>query len=402
MAISVTSDKVVVMGVTEFFSLRKIAIVQYSLAGTQIWKTRLKTTSHPESIGGRIGIDSQDNIYLLGTKHLDDFSSNFIAVKYSPTGELLWETEYSGRPEQPLNSLREAVVDLEGNTYLGGLRFSFQQSDLIVVKIDKNGQEQWDYVINADDSRGSPTIYTMALRNETLCLSTSDASKGLICLDVSGLVNWIFPQDRSEIIYRILFDDQNNVYTIGRHINDFFIFIRRYDSIGNLNWSTQLEEASIFNADAPFAIRKDGYIYITITGFGIAHSVTAKYSLDGEQAWLHEYTDVFANPVAIAVDDSGNVYASGITSTPETGRDYFLLKYNKDGESQWFRIYNGWQDGNDEVESMAVDQVGQLRRESFPLSVRARNDFRVFPEENDTAYVFRDFNSSQTSLIPSH
>ncbi len=372
MAISVTSDKVVVMGVTEFFSLRKTAIVQYSLAGTQIWETRLKTTSHPESIGGRIGIDSQDNIYLLGTKHLDDFSSNYIAVKYSPTGELLWETEYSGRPEQPLNSLRDAVVDLEGNTYLGGLRFSFQQTDLNVVKIDKNGQQQWDYIINADDSRGNPTIHAMAVRGETLCLSTSDASKGLICLNASGLVNWIFPQDLFETIYRILFDDQNNIYTIGRHINDRFVFIRRYDSVGNLNWSTQLEEASIFNVDAPFAVQKEGYIYITVTGFGTAHSVTGKYTLEGEQVWLHEYTDVFANPVAVAVDDSGNVYGSGIISTPETGRDYFLLKYNKDGINQWFHTYNGWQDGNDEVESIVIDQnhniilTGSSYRQSVP------------------------------------
>ena len=91
--------------------------------------------------------------------------------------------------------------------------------------------------------------------------------------------------------------------------------------------------------------------------------VTAKIDADGAIVWRSEFlvSDVsLENPVGIASDRKGGAYVVAYSDFADTGRDYVTLKYDAEGNEQWMRRYNGWEDGNDYPIALAVDAFGNV------------------------------------------
>jgi len=82
------------------------------------------------------------------------------------------------------------------------------------------------------------------------------------------------------------------------------------------------------------------------------------------EAWVARYNGP-ANSndevKALAVDGSGNVYVTGISST-EGGfsADYATIKYNPNGDTVWVRRYNGPGNGYDQANALALDAGGNV------------------------------------------
>jgi uncharacterized delta-60 repeat protein len=64
--------------------------------------------------------------------------------------------------------------------------------------------------------------------------------------------------------------------------------------------------------------------------------------------------------VAIAVDNSGNVYVTGTTYAPDTFEDYTTVKYDANGNLLWEAHYNGPDNGSDFAKAMAIDGSGNV------------------------------------------
>ena len=66
---------------------------------------------------------------------------------------------------------------------------------------------------------------------------------------------------------------------------------------------------------------------------------------------------------AIVIDNSGNVYVTGYSSSTNTipsNYDYATIKYNNSGVEQWVARYNGWDSGSDIANAIAVDSSGNV------------------------------------------
>jgi hypothetical protein len=63
---------------------------------------------------------------------------------------------------------------------------------------------------------------------------------------------------------------------------------------------------------------------------------------------------------AIAVDDSDNIYVTGYTYVPAGNYDIITIKYNKDGAMIWDRIFQGPSNGDDVINAMVVDSIGNV------------------------------------------
>jgi hypothetical protein len=132
-------------------------------------------------------------------------------------------------------------------------------------------------------------------------------------------------------------------------------WVRRYNGPGNLS-------------DFALAIAVDdsGNVYVTgdSPGSGTADDyATIKYDADGNELWVQRYNgpgNKDDRAWAIAVDDSGNIYVTGSSWGSGTSWDCTTIKYYPNGDTGWVRRYNGPENGNDYGFFMDVDGSGNI------------------------------------------
>jgi hypothetical protein len=120
------------------------------------------------------------------------------------------------------------------------------------------------------------------------------------------------------------------------------------------------------------AVDNNGNVYATGSSFGIgslADIATVKYDRNGNSQWGKRYngpgnsTDQ-AN--AITVDNKGFVYVTGFSSNPGTSivtnanADYTTIKYKDNGDVVWIKRYNGPGNFIDVANAIAVDPNGNV------------------------------------------
>lgn len=114
------------------------------------------------------------------------------------------------------------------------------------------------------------------------------------------------------------------------------------------------------------AVDNDGFVYVTgartSADFGRDYC-TIKMSPSGQLMWQAIYNgdgngDDWA--VAIAVDDSGNIYVTGASYGLETDLDMVTIKYDADGNEQWVARYDGPTSGEDYAYGLALDGSGNI------------------------------------------
>ncbi|HMS34860.1 MAG TPA: SBBP repeat-containing protein [Ignavibacteria bacterium] len=130
-----------------------------------------------------------------------------------------------------------------------------------------------------------------------------------------------------KILLSILFLFYSNLYSQPQTE-----WVQRYNSPGNYN-----------DYVTDMAIDKSGNVYLT--GYVQVNDsdqnyVTIKYNSQGVEQWVRYYDGPDHRedkPVAIAVDDSGNVIVAGSSYSQFSSDDFLTLKYNSFGDIVWTR-----------------------------------------------------------------
>jgi len=120
------------------------------------------------------------------------------------------------------------------------------------------------------------------------------------------------------------------------------------------------------NDDSFRHIKLDNEGNIIVCGGMLANSgnyLIIKYNTNGVQQWIATYNG-FANnedsPKGLAVDDSNNIYVTGVSKGIGTDFDYATVKYNSDGIQQWVARYSGSANGSDRANGIAVDSESNI------------------------------------------
>jgi hypothetical protein len=132
-------------------------------------------------------------------------------------------------------------------------------------------------------------------------------------------------------------------------------YVARYDGPGN--------GEDMANA---MAVDATGNVFVTglSTGNGTGWDyATVKYNNSGKQLWVARYNgpgngDDVAN--SLVLDSKGNVYITGWSVGNGTSYDYATIKYDNTGTQLWVARYNGSGNGEDLASSLAVDSAGNV------------------------------------------
>jgi hypothetical protein len=152
--------------------------------------------------GDGIAVDGSGNIYVVGTANsswgspVNSFSgcySNLVVLKLNKQGELQWNTFYGNDYEcwdYAYNYGKGIAVDVDGNVYVLGFENIWDEQLFgIVLKLDTNGVYQWSYYDDngngiAIDGDGNVYVTGSSCDEEYLC------DIFVLKLNISGALRW--------------------------------------------------------------------------------------------------------------------------------------------------------------------------------------------------------------------
>ncbi|MGV2829411.1 SBBP repeat-containing protein [Myxosarcina sp. GI1(2024)] len=311
---------------------------------------------------------SQDLIQLHGTP--EDYR-----LVSSPLGTaIFWQQETSSDliallPGVPRLHLNDRSLQFEGNT---------PPSGPILDKVKQVGTAGFDFIFDSTvDDTGN--VYVGGGTTGALAGTLSGSRDAWLAkFDRNGDLQWSqqFGTSGVESAWALA-NDGSNIYVVGDTSGDLAntnqggrdAYLAKFDSDGNVLWSEQLGSSAL---EQTFGVitDKQGNVYVSGqsvgdlggTNFNVGQnlgsteanqstilrttdSFMTKFDSDGNQLWLEKFgtpeLDDFYN---IAIDEDGNVFAGGPTTSDFEGEDAelydsWLVKLDNNGELQWLEQF---------------------------------------------------------------
>jgi len=376
------SGNVYVAGACGTNGFTDLCVVKYDANGAQQWVAKYDGGGFDgytywlgnlvSQIKNIMDIDDSGNVYITGTSGAD-----IATVKFNAAGAQQWASIYSG-PGQDYGMA--ITVDGSGNVYVTGVhgKGGFPK-DLVAIKYNSAGVEQWARTYNGTSSGGndvdgglaitvdaSGNVYVTGESNN----SATNFDGITIKYDAAGNELWasIYTGGFQARCYSVAVDDNGNVYVTGSQASNWNgLFVVKYNSSGVEQWVyTDNSSGAIASGDAGNEVMVDGSGNIYVTGAakstppsgGGTHDYstinlnaagepqwTATFDGIGTQAWNHD------DAKSMALDANGNIFITGKSGSS----NYVTLVYNSEGISQWYATYSVNQIHTSANQGIAVD-----------------------------------------------
>ncbi|MBK7447489.1 MAG: SBBP repeat-containing protein [Ignavibacteria bacterium] len=315
-------------------------VLKYSPSGNLIWKQRYNGTGNSYDYLIGMVLDDSGNVYVTGES--DDGAAlggiNWVTIKYNTSGQMIWKRSLNwigNNTDEPFGM----NIDKERNIYVVGFGItSSVYRQMVTIKYSSNGDSLWTKVY-----RTSPTTHDWG--------------------------------------YSVVTDDSLNVYSSGYGdvpTGNEIITIK-YDQNGVEKW---IEKYPTYYGDwlrpTYSAIDKEnnlvvvGYSYIS----NYYDIITLKYNTEGSLLWSRIYDGGDIDRAqCIFIDDHSDILIAGCTFQNTEG-DFLILKYDKDGDTLLIKNINGEDPGStDEAFSVVSDSVNNIYVTGYSQSSSFRYDY---------------------------
>ena len=297
--------------------------LKYNNSGNLLWAKIYDGGINNDDAPRDMTVDDSGNVYVTGYSFegTSNGGVNWLTIKYSKDGDLLWKRslDWTGHKSDDPKSI---FVDKSYNVYVTGYGYAgpppLLKEDLVVVKYDMTGNLKWTR------SHSSSVIY-------------------------------------SDWGYSVVVDDSEFVYVSGYAVDS--IITIKYDEAGTTIWERKFSNVNA-NYVVPLFSKLDKQNNIIVNGYYTVATqenfVTLKYDRNGNLLWSR----IFDSPIGtldiandICLDESNNIFITGRTFT-NFYNDIMVLKYSSDGDTLWLRTYDGGYNSDDEAKSITVDNIG--------------------------------------------
>jgi len=389
--------------------------IKYDAAGNQKWIKRFNGFGNGTDRAVKVLVDNQKNVYITG-RSANDFDDDFITMKYDSTGLLLWFKIFdAGFGNDRAVSM---VLDNLNNVYVTGRSNNGTDDDIVVVKYNSAGIEQW-VPYKRYDGTGADADYPNAMAIDASAniyvtgMSDVDVSIGInynfvtLKYNSAGTQQWVSTYNGvgngDDIPNAITVDNSGNVYVTGESdanpsltlINKDYATVK-YNSAGTQQW-VKTYDGTMSSEDRASSILVDnsGNVFVSGGSYNLVtqkDAATIKYNSAGTQQWLKTISgqgDQYDNVNAITTDASGNVYVAGYTITKDMDRDMCTIKIGPTGDTLWTRKFNGTASYHDEANAINVDASGFVYVAGFTKNIGRSYDYTTikYNSSGDTVWT---------------
>jgi type II secretory pathway pseudopilin PulG len=364
-----------------------------------VWTRQFGTTGN--DVGYGTTTDSSGNVYTSGytSGSLPGFTNpsppgyDAFLRKYDSDGTEIWTRQFG---TTGTDNAYDVITDASGNVYIAGYT-----SGVLPGQTGAGGS--YDTYLRKYNSAGTE-LWTQQF----------------------GTTGADFPQ-------RMALDSSGNIYILGDTTGAFAtftnlglkdVYLRKYNSSGVVQWTQQFG-TSAAGDETPRSIALDtsGNVYIagyttgslpTFTVSGTTDAFWRKYDSTGAVLLTVQYgasTGSIDYGNGIAVDTSGNIYASGMTdgtwaTQSNVGAfDAYFVKYNSAGVQQLVRQYGTTSTEN--ILNIELDSLGNIYTSGYGTGVWSgqlssgglRDGFIVKHNSAGTLQWNRQFGSSGEDYV---
>jgi hypothetical protein len=278
------------------------------------------------------GIDTaNDAIISTGVRETNLLRSTVVTTKFTSEGDSVWTTVFTDSGD--FGDYPTAFcIDYQGNTCVavkqGG---SGNLSDFCIIKIDKDGRQQWI----AYDTTNESEVRLLALGSDNTgaiygACQDQDQKLNLLKYSSSGVLQWRRRYEHYLPPKSLLVDPRGNIDLLAG-------LLLQFNSNGDLQW----EANSWITVTSPLAMDGAGNLFVggksQVTNLPGLFPAVASISASGSIQWTTFDTTVENGSVAaITTGKDGNIFANGeCAETIQPAALTFTMKLNALGRVMW-------------------------------------------------------------------
>ncbi len=350
-----SQDNVVVTGYLQSY---RMYTRKYDITGTLLWE--VEDASGIPSIYEKpnwINCDANNNVHVVGHQYSIgnfEYPNAIVALKYSPTGTLLWRTVI---PVTILiNSTTSfdcrSVVDVSGNLFIG----TAIVGGVFLYKIDTDG----NLIFSNSSAINAPKNFNgMRLRNNKIALPTSSGTPNVapvFVYDTLGTLLWT-ANAAGTLAADVEIDENENVYVLSSLqympnpiTYDYDAQLTKFSPTGSLLWTDHYDFGG-YN----FVTRMT-YVNNRISAIGYGNAVGLKWQTfqtdtDGTLLWSSPYSEPSpltasdSYPYYVLAKPTGEVIVTGVGGpTPDPFNPSYnqmpIVQYSNTGIQNWVSTPN--------------------------------------------------------------
>jgi uncharacterized delta-60 repeat protein len=329
------------------------ATIKYSPSGVRLWVA--KYNNGDVDIPHGIALDNSGNVYVTGESY--STSNDYLTIKYNSSGVKQWERRFGGTGEDIAYGI---AVDANSNVYVtGSAVHGTGNTHCVTVKYNSAGDLQWEADYNGSYGGNEKGLFIEFGRNGAVYIAgvaqNTDIYKDVLLIkyNTSGEEHWVETYDGAghghDIITKMVVGENQHIYlsgyTYGETTGRNYLTMN-YNGLGQRIWAkTYNGPANDEDRAVSLAVDEDGNSYVTgysksnSTGFDYA---TIKYDNAGTQQWVKRVDDgssfdEYARDIAI--DESGDVYVTGVFEQTTDNYQLATIKYTPSGTQKWIKKF---------------------------------------------------------------
>ncbi|MCI0448672.1 MAG: SBBP repeat-containing protein [Chlorobi bacterium] len=333
------------------------------------WIARYHPSLSQNDYGNDMLLDELGNIYVIGiTKNQISGDNNWIILKYSSSGNMLWEITYNGLYSNGSDeAISIALSNTENCIYVTGFvrPLNAGPRSIITKKITFSGEQIWSKTYTSNDD--IPFKIAVSESGNIFVAGRTNTSGLLIKYNQNGDLQWIKDYNFNNLLNNgfvdMCIDPEENIYAVSSSgtnpiVSDFTA--TKFNSSGNLIWE-KIYNGPANDNDEPCSIGIDnnGNIYAAgkSRGIGTEYDFTVvSYDNSGEMRWESRIASLLDDEASdLFIDNQSRIYVTGYISAPQVSADFLTVKYSQEGNIFWQRQFNNPYNYWDIAQSITVD-----------------------------------------------